>query len=420
MMVIMLLLLVGLNVVIWQLLEDHVLTRLQHDAESLVSVTQHTNKDNWSVNPAHISTVYNRVRSGHYYLIETPTETIRSRSLFDFEFSLPMVDIGQSSSYQMDGPGDERWLVWQQIVRKNDQPLHIWIAEDITTLYESLFKFSLYAILIVFLITAVSIYLQQKTLDRAFGIFDVLRENLRSIRHKEAGHNHQSLPIEIIPLVNEIEMLVEKLSQRIQRTRHAIANLSHEIKRPLQVLSLKVDADKNDETARRAIEEIRAITERELKRAKVSGSNVVGAAMRLQDEMPYLLDVMRNIYPATELDLTLAAETNDINLDRDDMLELLGNLIDNACKFSCLKVKIQISVVTNQLNIQIEDDGPGVESDQLTRITQIGTRLDESIEGHGLGLGICTDIVTSYQGTLKLTKSDLGGLKVEVSIPLLD
>jgi signal transduction histidine kinase len=96
----------------------------------------------------------------------------------------------------------------------------------------------------------------------------------------------------------------------------------------------------------------------------------------------------------------------------------MGNLIDNACKFARSEISVDIKADVDNLYLKIEDDGPGVKAEQLQAITVKGTRLDENVQGHGLGLSICSDIVRSYHGSLLFNASDLGGLKVEVVIPL--
>ncbi len=420
MVLVMSLLLIGLNITIQSLVKEHVLTRLQHDAESLISITQQDANASWAVDPTHISTVYNRVRSGHYYRVTTPHQTIRSRSLFDFEFSLPVIKAGQSTTYKMKGPGDENWMAWQQMINKNDQLIQIWVAEDITPFNQSLLRYSLYALVIVVLALLISLYIQHKILDRAFTVFNELRANLQSIRQREANSADIPVPMEVLPLVEEIKNLVKQLSHRIQRTRKAIGNLSHEIKRPLQFLSLHIDTKDDKESVQQAIREIHGIVDRELRRAKVSGASGVGSVFNLKHEMPYLLEVMRKIYPAISIDLDTAAGLNEVNLDKDDMLELMGNLTDNACKFAAKNVSIQMKVNQQYLHISIEDDGPGVETEQLEEIVGKGIRLDESTEGHGLGLGICADIIESYQGKLHFSRSSMGGLRVAIEIPLTD
>lgn len=417
--VIMLLLLVGLNFMIQKLVKEHVLTRLQHDAESLISLVQPIENNSWNINPAHSSTIYNRVRSGHYYVIKTPQQIIRSRSLFDFEVDLQDIQGARPTTFQMSGPGDESWLVWQQLFYKNRQPFQVWVSEDITPLYSSLYRYSAYAIVIVMFITLLSIYIQQKILNRAFQVFELLRHNLQAIRRRESGITDTQMPAEVVPLVKEIELLVEQLSLRIQRTRNAIANLSHEVKRPLQLLSMHFESGDKDKSASQALADIQGIVDRELRRAKVAGSATVGGVFRLQDEIPYLVEMMQKIYPQKSIDVEVQAGLTDINLDRDDLLELMGNLLDNACKFAAHKILLRINQIENRLVIIFEDDGTGVDSAAVDKIITKGARLDETVQGHGLGLSICSDIVESYQGQLEFGRSSLGGLKVTASLPVI-
>lgn len=418
MILVMMMMLVMLNIFIQRLVTEQVLTRLQHDAESLVSVISQTGNQNWNVNPSQISTVYNRVRSGHYYVVKSAAKTSRSRSLFDFDVHFKKVQSGASTSYQMEGAGDEQWLVWQQIVKKNQQSFQIWVAEDISSLQSQLIWYSIIAILAVFVFFVILIYIQHKILNRAFAVFDLLRVNLQAIRQGDVDKSGTQVPLEIAPLVTEIEILVDQLKQRIQRTRNAIGNLAHEIKRPLQILSLYIDSGENKETAIQSFDEIQLIVERELRRAKISGSNLTGGIFKAQEELPVLLQVMEKIYPQVNFQLEIQQALNEVGLDRDDMMELSGNLIDNACKFAAGKVAIQVSLVDDLWCFTVEDDGQGVDQDKVEMIIGKGVRLDETRQGHGLGLTICTDIVSSYQGQLNFSQSALGGLKVEVCLPL--
>lgn len=415
---VMLLLLGSLGFAIQRLLMDHMLTRLEHDAESLISIIEKDSEQRWSINPAHVSAVYNRVHSGHYYRVSAPGQVIRSRSLFDFEFSVPPVVGGRSMSYQMKGLGGESWLVWRQVIRKDKELLDVLVAEDITPVYQSLLRFLWVAVAFVVLAALLAIYLQRRILGRAFQVFDELRNNLQAIRHRSSGIHTAQIPSEVFPLVREIELLVEQLGLRIQRTRNAIGNLSHEIKRPLQLLTLQAQHEQGKEMLNKALDDIRSIVDRELRRAKISGSSRVGGEFRIHEELPYLVEVMQKIYPAIEIQLNIQGGVDGIGMDRDDMLELMGNLMDNACKFARNRVRCRVTEQHNRLVLLLEDDGPGVAVDLLQKITRKGARLDESVEGHGLGLSICVDIVNSYQGTLDFGRSELGGLRAEVGLPM--
>ena len=130
-----------------------------------------------------------------------------------------------------------------------------------------------------------------------------------------------------------------------------------------------------------------------------------------------MTEVLRKIYPDINLEVELRSRVVTSDLDRDDMLELLGNLLDNACKFARTRVRLTVDAIDNHLELVFEDDGQGLAADQLQLLQRRGRRLDERVAGHGLGLGICRDILDYYHGELAFTESELGGLSVTARIP---
>ncbi|MCP4391140.1 MAG: sensor histidine kinase [Gammaproteobacteria bacterium] len=400
-----------------QLLHDYILTHLQHDAESLASVIYQDETQQWKVDPGRMSTVYKRVRSGYYYYVEIDQHVIISRSLFDAEF--PGVDDNHpsGSDYLVDGPGDERWIIWHQSLTRNDQPIRIWIAEDIAPLRNQLLQYSAFIVGIIVVAVVLLFYLQQRTLRQAFGVFDWLGTNLKTIRQKETERSSVSMPLEVAPLVTEIEKLVEHLSHRTVRTRNAIGNLAHELKRPLQLLSIQQESGQGAEM-QNTLGEIRNILERELRRARISGSTGAVSAFHAGEETGYMIDVLQKIYPDIDIEIEYESQVETRGLDRDDMLELVGNLLDNACKFARSSVRLTLGTIDGRLRLAFDDDGQGLEPVQLQQLNRRGQRLDERVAGHGLGLGICRDILDYYRGDISFAKSGLGGLCVMVEIPL--
>ncbi len=410
-------LLIAFYFVVQQLMHDYILTRLQHDAESLASVIYRDQAQDWRIDPNRMSTFYNRVRSGHYYYVEIDRQAIVSRSLFDAEF--PGVADGKppGRDYLAAGPGRERWLVWYQVVRKDGQAINIWIAEDIAPIRNQLLYYLAVIAGMIAAVVALLVYLQQRTLRQAFEVFEWLRRNLATIRQQEIEKSGMPMPFEVAPLVAEIEKLVEHLSHRIVRTRHAMGNLAHELKRPLQLLSIQRDSEQ-DSKQQSLLDEIRSILERELRRARISGSLGAGDQFEPCKELDAMTEVLQKIYPGIEVEVVFENEAGALDLDRDDMLELTGNLLDNACKFASSRVKLTLGSVDGHLELVIEDDGAGLVPEQIQQLNRRGVRLDETVAGHGLGLGICRDILGYYDGSLSFDRSGLGGLRVSVKIPL--
>lgn len=133
-------------------------------------------------------------------------------------------------------------------------------------------------------------------------------------------------------------------------------------------------------------------------------------------DLPPLVDVLRNLHRDRKITAEYPADLV-LPQDRDDLLELLGNLLDNACKFARRLVELTIVEEDDGWTIHIVDDGPGVTAEQLATLTERGVRHDESVSGTGLGLAICKDICDSYEGRLTFANRPEGGLDVRVFLP---
>jgi len=163
------------------------------------------------------------------------------------------------------------------------------------------------------------------------------------------------------------------------------------------------------------------LMDRVLKRARLAGSGPTAAKFDMHREIPALIQVLKNMYRKKNLTIRFTVPPSGLlSIDREDMLELAGNLLDNACKWA--KSTINITLEYNQsIRLIIEDDGPGVEDAAIETLMQRGTRLDESVSGHGLGLSIAKLIVEQYGGQLVLSRSkNLGGFCAEAVLYTAD
>ena len=210
------------------------------------------------------------------------------------------------------------------------------------------------------------------------------------------------------------------LTQRLERSRNALGNLAHALKGPLNLLTQYFDTADSAEQEQAALqtERIRQLMQRELKRARLAGRNLSAARFNAGEELPDLIAVLQQVYRerTVSVDYQLDPELEPFG-DREDMLELLGNLLDNGCKWASSRVICRIEG-ESEICIQVEDDGAGLLDQEIQDLTKRGTRLDETVEGHGLGLAIVGDIVKLYGGTIQFSRSEsLGGLKVIILLP---
>ena len=251
-----------------------------------------------------------------------------------------------------------------------------------------------------------------------------VRDEVRALEQGELRKLSTAVPLEIAPLVAEINRLLQMLNSRLQRSRNALGDLAHELKKPLTVLRQleQESAIISHPETQRALESqtriMQQIVDRQLKRARLAGEGPVSTYFDIAKDVPALIDALQSIYREKNLHIeTLLPKPSTSFIDREDMLELLGNLLDNACKWAQRQGRLTINT-DNDTEGLVEDDGPGVNDDALSQLSQRGKRLDESVEGHGLGLAIARDIVSHYNGTLEFGRSDLlGGFYVRIQLP---
>jgi signal transduction histidine kinase len=188
----------------------------------------------------------------------------------------------------------------------------------------------------------------------------------------------------------------------------------------LQQLGHRDELNDNPEIRDRLLAQttqLQQLIERELTRARLAGHGIPGQHLNASEELNALIESLSVIYQHKQLDIQFRLElTQDLTMDREDFLELMGNLLDNACKWATHRVELLISDY-DDLQIKVEDDGPGCAEHELEKLTQRGLRIDEETSGHGLGLAIVQDIIDSYQGNIHFDHSpSLGGLRVKIKL----
>ena len=407
------------------LVREYTLTSLTHDAEALLGAVQFDAAGRPELEDGTLAPVYRQPFSGHYYLLLDAGGAIgQSRSLWDHSLPVEAVPPGERHVLELPGPGHQSLLVLAAGYRKKERPFTIAVAEDLAPIERNITRYQIIAALLGLAVVASLLVVQGTFVRRAFHSLDALRDDARRVERGEIKGLREDVPDEVRPLVQEVNRLLALLDQRLQRSRNSVGNLAHALKTPLTLLMQQLDGEalrKSPElraALQRQTERIRELMERELRRARLAGA---GAASRHFDparDVPALLDALRRMHDRENLRIEAAAlPAIAVPLDDEDMIELLGNLLDNACKWAASRVRLHI-VANGALQIRVEDDGPGLDEAVAESMLARGIRLDETRAGHGLGLSIVKDIVTLYGGTLALERSgDLGGLSVAVTVP---
>lgn len=409
-----------------QMAENFVAARLEHDLEAVLAALSFDASGQPQLAVDRIGANFRQPYSGHYYQIETAGGELCSRSLWDADLALPPLAASHITRAFITGPQEQRLLLVGRAFRVQNQSVAIAVTEDFTPVNAGLRRLLLEFILIAVVLFGALLWLQRLIVRRGLAPLDQVRRELPRLARGEIPQLSLEAPAEVRPLVAELNRLLELLHQRQRRSRHALGNLAHALKTPLTVLTQLAEHPPPPSAAadgwrdlRQQLQHIRALTERELKRARIAGSGAPGQRVLLDREVKDLIATLRRIHRDREIVIEARIPPGSgFAGDRDDLLELLGNLLDNACQWAKTRVRLTTGADADHLWLRIEDDGPGCPPDQLDELRQRGTRIDESRTGHGLGLAIASDIVAHYGGVLRLGRSEaLGGFLAEATLP---
>jgi signal transduction histidine kinase len=268
-------------------------------------------------------------------------------------------------------------------------------------------------------------------LQVVFGLQPMTRlgRALRAIRSGKATHLPKAFPLEVQPVVDDLNSLIDVNGQMVVRARAQAGNLAHALKTPLAVLADEADRLEQRGQAEAAqiilqqCQRMQRQIDYQIARARAAASrSVPGVNAPLPPAVANIVSAMKRLYAAKDIAF-------DVNIDPDciamcdpmDLNEMLANLIDNACKWSTKRVAItgHIDRRANQVIVTVEDDGAGLPLEGREMVFQIGKRLDERVPGSGLGLAIVRDLAQLYGGEIRLEDSTYGGLKAVLRLPHL-
>ena len=241
----------------------------------------------------------------------------------------------------------------------------------------------------------------------------------KQIRQAESGQLKridQRYPPELERLKSSINHLLDTEQQQRSRYKNSLSDLAHSLKTPLAVLS---GTEGLPEQAKEPISQINLQIQRQLKRAVAGTTSTFEQAVTIQPVVDKLFNAMDKVYADKHLTLAHDIQHQDLGFNGDitDLMEILGNVLDNACKAAAKQVNLSVFTSLNKLQIHIEDDGPGIPKDKREQLLERGARLDSYKEGQGIGMAVVADLVSAYQGQLEINQSDLGGAKLTLIFP---
>ena len=246
-----------------------------------------------------------------------------------------------------------------------------------------------------------------------------LQRALAAVRLGEAQQVAGDFPAEVQPLVNDLNLLLRHDAAVLARARTEAGNLAHELKTPLAIIANAMSGAEAA-TVQEQIMRMRRRIDHALTRARAAASgNVLGAITLAGPRLQRLVQAMRTLYGPDGISIELADQSDaPVRVDARDFDEIVGNLLDNACKWARSRVRLSASQHDGMLRLTIEDDGPGLPQAERALVFERGRKLDEATPGSGLGLSIVRDLLDAYAGSIRLEDTPLGGLCAVVLLPL--
>jgi signal transduction histidine kinase len=249
-----------------------------------------------------------------------------------------------------------------------------------------------------------------------------IRQSLAAIRSGEAEKLEGELPLEIKPLQQELNALIQSNREIVERARTHVGNLAHALKTPLSVIGNEARAQEGP-LADKVVEQAEIMHTQithHLDRARVAArSSVIGDVTDVSSVLQALKRTLDRIYQQRGLELELVTIPGlKFQGEKQDLEEMVGNLLDNACKWARSKVSTSAECDgAARFTVIVDDDGPGLTKAERERAVKRGQRLDESKPGSGLGLAIVADLAHLYKGRLELEQSPQGGLRARLELP---
>ncbi|MEN0107079.1 MAG: sensor histidine kinase [Pseudomonas sp.] len=396
---------------------------LRHHTENLLVATVR-GPNGLQLNEQRVQPAYERPFSGRYFRIEFASGTPapwRSRSLWDWELAAAPAPGLQDGL--IEGPNQQQLLMYRADYRRYGQQLSITVAQDYSPILASFRQVQYVGLGIGAGALLLVLLLQRLTVRNALRPLERVRRQLQQLQQGQRAALDSDVPLELEPLVTQINHLLAHTEDHLLRSRNALGNLGHALKTPLAVLVSLAEREELkahpqlQATLRDQLQQIEQRLSRELGRARLAGEALPGAQFDCDEELPALISTLGMIHNRG-LDLSWQAEPGlRLRWDREDLLDMLGNLLDNACKWAQSTVRLSIVREVAGFTLLVDDDGPGIDQVRRGEVLERGTRLDEQVSGHGLGLGIVRDIVEARGGQLELLDSPLGGLRVSISLP---
>jgi signal transduction histidine kinase len=368
---------------------------------------------------------FHRPNSGWYWeVLSGNRPQIKSASLADRQLDLSGIALDENHGVQtVYGPDGERLRAHVVHVSYAQDPGSLTFVATAPqfTIIDDVQDFATH-VLTSFLVLAIGLSVAVVVQVRvALRPLRAIGQEISDIKSGAAERLSQDYPADVQPLVDELNFLLDHNQMLLKRARNQLGDLAHAVKNPLTVIRNEARALKTKE-GQLILEQTHIMAsniDHYLSRARIYGTkDAIGYRTSVRSVIQDLAYAVGHIHKGRNIDISLQCiEDKWFRGESQDLEEMAGNLLDNACKWARSKVTVGCDSKEDRLELLIEDDGPGVPLEELDSVIRRGRKLDETQPGHGQGLGIVRDIAGLYGGSLTLGQSELGGLKAVLNLP---
>ena len=255
--------------------------------------------------------------------------------------------------------------------------------------------------------------------------FGHIRARLSDVRDGKERKLRGDFPSEVQPVVDDLNALLEHRDETVRRALAKAGDLAHGLKTPLAVMAQEAERARADghvelaDTIGQQVERMRRQMDYHLAHARAAASGATpGARCSVLESAEGLVRTLRRLYAERGVTIDLQAlPTHVVRVGREDLDEMLGNLLDNACKWARSRATVQSFGADAQITILVDDDGAGLDPSMRNAVLQRGVRADEAAPGSGIGLAIVRDLSELYGGSISLDSSPMGGLRASLRLP---
>jgi len=374
--------------------------------------------------------LFHRPYSGLYWqVLRADASPLRSRSLWDGELALPEAAPadGEVHALAATGPDGRRLLAWERTVRLGDagMALRVVVAADRSQLDAAVARFARTLVMSLTILGAGLLAAVAAQVWLGLRPLAGLRRALAAVHAARAERVQGSYPAEIQPLVDDLNTVLADKAAVLERARTQAGNLAHALKTPLSVLGNEAAALSGQgqrelgDRLGREIGRMRRQVDVHLARARASGTApALGGSTPVLPAAEALARTLARLHAGRGVEIATVGDGEAaFRGELQDLQEMLGNLMDNACKWAGQRVVVEIGREAGRLVVHIDDDGPGLAPERRAEVMRRGVRLDELVEGDGLGLAIVGELAGLYGGGVTLTEAPDGGLRVTLSLP---